>query len=113
MAQFLCTTIFGIIFIIIGVINSKGNISTLHSYHRKRVTEEDKLPFGKKIGLGMIIIGISMILFGILSLIIYLVKNESFTLIGNIIGSIGLLVGFAIGIIIMIYAIIKYNKGIF
>ena len=47
------TIVIGIVMILIGFSNRKGNISMLHSYHRKRVTEEDRLPFGKMVGNGM------------------------------------------------------------
>ena len=63
--------ILGAVCIIIGIFNSKGHISTLHSYHRKRVSEEDRIPFGKRIGLGMIIIGVSVIISGVLCAIDY------------------------------------------
>ena len=54
--------IVGIIVIILGIQNLKGNISALHQYHRKRVNEEDRIPFGRKIGAGSIIVGCSVIL---------------------------------------------------
>ena len=37
-----------VLLIVLGVLNMKGNVSSLHSYHRRRVSEEDRLPFGKK-----------------------------------------------------------------
>ena len=36
------TTVVGIILCVFGAINMTGNISSLHSYHRSRVREEDK-----------------------------------------------------------------------
>ena len=50
----------------IGILNTKGNISFLHSYHLHRVTEEDRIPFGKQVGLGTIIIGCAVTVSGIL-----------------------------------------------
>jgi len=41
MGAFLATVILGVIISIIGIINMTGNISTLHRYHRKRVSKED------------------------------------------------------------------------
>ncbi|MBR5501332.1 MAG: hypothetical protein IKV74_07385 [Clostridia bacterium] len=64
------TLLVGIICIILGISNMRGNISSLHSYHRHRVSEEDVLPFGKKVGQGTIILGAGVIVFGILSAII-------------------------------------------
>lgn len=99
----------GLICILIGIFNSKGDISTLHSYHRKRVADEDRLPLGKKVGLGMIIIGISLIIFGGLSLVTELLEIEIFRIMGCVL----LIVGMAIGLVISLSAIIKYNKGLF
>ena len=94
--------IIGLIIVIIGILNIKGNISLLHSYHRKRVKKEDIKPFGKKVGIGSIIIGITEILASIFTYFNYI--NIS-----NIILCIGQLIGF----IIIFSAMIKYNKGIF
>ena len=99
----------GLICILIGIFNLKGDISTLHSYHRKKVADEDRLPLGKKVGRGMIIIGISLITFGGLSLIAELLEIEIF----RIIGSVFLIIGMVIGLVISLSAIIKYNKGLF
>ena len=109
MPAFIVTAIVGIICIIIGISNRKGNIETLHSYHRKRVTEEDRIPFGKLVGLGMIIIGISLIINGGLSYAGALLENDIliFTATGILIA------GLVAGLWISFYAMIKYNKGIF
>ena len=103
------TAIVGIACIIIGILNRKGNLSMLHAYHRKRVSEEDKLPFGKLVGLGMIIVGIALIFFGGLSFVESILQKSVY----SIIGIISLIVGLAVGLGIIFYAIKKYNKGIF
>ena len=97
--------VLGILIIILGVSNMKGNISTIHSYHRKRVSEENKMPFARKIGLGTIIIGIGITVFGAISFF----ENEILTLISTII----LITSIVIGMGLSFYAMIKYNKGIF
>ena len=99
----------GAILIVIGAINMSGNISTLHSYHRTRVKEEDKKPFGKAVGLGGIICGATVIIKGVLDLIKNSAKIEALAIVGNVV----LVVGLAVGLGISIYAIIKYNKGLF
>lgn len=109
MTTFIATAIVGIVFIILGASNMKGNISSLHSYHRHRVSEEDKIPFGKKVGLGNVIIGIAVIIFSFFSAITLYTHNESFTLIGSII----LIAGIIVGLAISFKAMIKYNKGVF
>ena len=103
------SAIIGVVCIVIGILNRMGNISMLHSYHRKRVSEEDRVPFSKMIGLGMIIIGVAMILMGGLSfLAIALQKN-----VYSIIGTVFLIVGLVLGLGISFYAMFKYNKGMF
>ena len=103
------SAIIGVVCIIIGISNRKGNISLLHSYHRKRVSEEDRLPFGKMVGLGMIIVGIALIIMGVLSFIANSLQESIYSIIGTVI----LIVGLAVGSGISFYAMIKYNKGIF
>ena len=39
MTAFLTTLVLGVLVCVIGIINMTGNISSLHSYHRKRVAE--------------------------------------------------------------------------
>jgi hypothetical protein len=109
MVSFVVTFIIGLVCIVLGISNMKGNIESLHSYHRHRVSEEDRLPFGRMVGLGTVIIGGDLIVFGTLNAIASYTGNELFSLIGSGI----LIVGIAIGAAISFYAMIKYNKGIF
>lgn len=103
------TALLGAVCIALGISNRRGNISTIHSYHRKRVAEDDILPFGKMVGLGMIIVGISLIIMGGASFAAGILSNSIYTAIGAAIMTIGL----AVGLGISLYAIIKYNKGLF
>ena len=103
------SAILGVVCIVIGVLNRKGNISMLHAYHRKRVSEEDRLPFGKMVGLGMIIIGIGLIVAAVLFFLSAYLQESVYSFAGNV--SLG--IGFAVGLIINFYAMKKYNKGIF
>lgn len=105
----LVTAIVGVICIVIGILHTKGNISLLHSYHTKRVSEEDKLPFSKKIGLGTIIIGVSLVLAGGFAFLSTKLDINTLFIISNVILAVGFIVGFGI----ILYALIKYNKGIF
>ena len=102
MGEFIIQIIIGLVLIVIGIFNIKGNISSLHYYHRKRVKKEDVIPFGKRVGIGSVIIGITIILAGCLTLLNY-------TYISNVI----LMLGLVIGCILIFYAMIKYNKGLF
>ena len=78
MPAFIATALVGIVCIVLGVSNCKGNISSLHSYHGQRVSEEDRIPFGKKVGLGTSIIGVAVIVFSGLSAVTLLTDNEIF-----------------------------------
>lgn len=102
MGEMIVQIIIGLALIVIGALNMKGNISLLHSYHTKRVKEEDILPFGKKVGTGTTIIGIAVIAAGILSIL-------NFAVISTVIMGVGM----AIGLVIIFHAMFKYNKGIF
>ena len=99
----------GVLMIVLGISNRKGNISSLHRYHRKRVSEEDRIPFGKLVGTGTIIIGIALLVSGVLSYLSVHYEQEMFILIGNIVTGAGLVVGLGLNF----YAMFKYNKGIF
>lgn len=109
MAGFIVSAIIGVICIILGISNTQGNISSLHYYHRHRVSEEERIPFGKQVGLGTIIIGVGIILFSILSAITLYTESTVFTLIGTAV----LITGIVVGMIITFRAMIKYNNGIF
>ena len=109
MAAFLTVSGLGILVSILGIINMMGNISSLHWYHRQRVTEENRKPFGKLVGLGTLIIGLSMIVFGILFLIFEQTQLQAFV----VIGVIELIVSIIVVMFVSFYAMKKYNGGIF
>lgn len=109
MTGFVIAFLVGVLCIVLGISNYRGNIETLHSYHRKRVTEENRIPFGRKVGLGTMIIGAGICVYSILSGIAVWTENELFTLIGA-----GVMVAALIaGLGLSFWAMIKYNKGIF
>ena len=103
------TFLVGVVCIVLGISNMRGNISTLHSYHRHRVSEEDRIPFGKQVGLGTIIIGVGIMVFSVLSSVTLYTENNIFILIGTAI----LIIGIILGLVISFRAMIKYNKGVF
>ena len=109
MAGYIVSFLVGVICIVLGISNMRGNISSLHSYHRHRVSEEDRIPFGKLVGLGTIIIGIGIIIFSVLSAVTMYTENNIFIFVGTAF----LIVGIIVGLIISFKAMIKYNKGIF
>lgn len=98
----------GIVFIVIGILNIKGNVSMLHSYHINNISEEDKKPFGKLVGIGMIVIAVSLIIAGALFIPAEITKESIYTTASNTVLFAGLIGGCGI----CLYAIKKYNKKI-
>lgn len=94
--------IIGVAIIILGIINITGNISTIHYYQRRKVKEEDVPKYGKWIGSGTVVVGFSIAIIGILLMIL---KNENIYYY--------MIPGIVIGLIMMLYAQFKYNRGIF
>ncbi len=92
----------GLLIAITGIINMTGNISTIHSYNRRKVTEEDAPKYGKAVGLGTLIIGISLVIAFVLT-VLNLGSVIPFVIIPAIIA----------GVTFILYAQFKYNKGIF
>ena len=109
MYEYIGAIVVGLMCIIIGILNTKGNVSMLHSYHRKRVKEADILPFGRLVGIGMMVIGAAITVAGVLSMIAYKTENRTLDVVGYVIIGIGL----AVGLGFAFYAMKKYNKGIF
>ena len=109
MTAFITLASIGAIIIILGIINMTGNISSLHWYHRQRVSEEDRLPFGRLVGLGTLIVGLSVLVFSGFLIASLLLDFEMLAAIGS-----GVMITvMTVGIVITFYAIKKYNGKIF
>lgn len=93
--------ILGIFLSVLGIVNIKGNISTIHSYNRRKVKEEDIPKYGKAVGTGTVIIGAALI-------VAYLVTFWNEAAIDYIV-----IPAMAIGLAFILYGQIKYNRGIF
>ena len=91
----------GVIISVMGVVNIKGNISTIHAYNRRKVKEEDIPKYGKAVGTGTLVMGISLVLGFIASLW----SEEMITYI--------ILIGVLVGLGFILYGQFKYNGGIF
>ena len=109
MEEYIIPGIVGVLLIIMGIGNTKGNISTLHWYHRQRVSEADRVPFGRLVGFGTILIGIAIVVFSVLLFATERSQNPIYVTVGSTI----LVVSIIVGLGISFYAMIKYNKGIF
>ena len=93
--------VLGLFISAIGITNIKGNISTVHSYNRRKVKEEDIPKYGKAMGTGSLIIGVSLVISFITAF-----WNEA-------IMAFIILPAVVAGLAFMLYAQVKYNKGIF
>ena len=94
--------IFGVLIVCLGIMNFKGNISSIHWYNRRKVAKENEKQYGKYMGIGTIVVGSSLILNSILQMIFGL---EIFYCI--------IVIGVVVGLGFILYSQIKYNKGIF
>ena len=109
MVAVIVTLLVGVVCVVLGISNRRGNIESLHSYHRNRVSKEDRIPFGKRVGLGMIIIGCGIILQSILTAVAIYTDNQVFATVAIVI----MMVSLTIGLHIAFTAMKKYNQGIF
>lgn len=109
MTEFITTLAVGILVSVLGIINMTGNISSLHRYHRHRVSEENKKPFGRLVGLGTLIVGVALMVFGGLMFVFEQTALQIVLVIAPII----LIAGVVVGLAISFYAMKKYNGGIF
>lgn len=93
--------ILGIFISVIGIVNMTGNINTIHSYNRRKVKEEDVPKYGRAVGTGTLIIGVSLIAAFVTTF--WSETAMSFIVIPALV----------IGLGFILYAQFKYNKGIF
>ena len=103
------TLIVGALICFFGVKNMMGDISSLHSYHRSRVKDEDVKPFGKLVGLGTLICGVGVLIMSAFSFIASLSGIDALVIVGTVL----MMVGIVVGCVISFYAMKKYNGGIF
>ena len=99
--EYLGLLVMGILLSTLGIVNIRGNISTIHAWTRKRVKEADIPRYGRAIGAGTLVIGAALI-------VSYLVTFWNAAVIDYII-----LPGLGIGLALILYAQLKYNHGIF
>lgn len=99
--EFIPVLMIGICIVIVGIINIRGNVRTVHWYHRRRVAEEDIPSYGRVIGLGTAAIGVGLILGAILE-----------PRMGDW-GLLPIVVGVVVGLGLVFYGQIRYNRGIF
>lgn len=92
----------GIILTILGIFNMRGNIASIHWYNRRKVSKEDQRAYCRTVGLGTLIIGLCLLVAGVVQAFIS-IEASAFIMVGGIWGGLGLI----------LYAQIRYNKGLF
>lgn len=100
--EYLGLLVMGILLSTLGIVNIRGNISTIHAWNRKRVKEADIPRYGRAIGAGTLVIGAAFFI------VSYLVTFWNAAVIDYI-----MLPGLGIGLALILYAQLKYNQGIF
>lgn len=99
MAGAIIVAIVGIVFLVLGCLMwKKEKISLLHSYHYDKVSEEDKKAFCMVSGMGVIFIGLGLL---VTAVIIGITDSA--------LSFIAFAAGFVIGLILLVYAGIRYN----
>ena len=94
--------VLGLFTIAIGLANIKGNISLIHWYNRRKVTEEDAPKYGLVVGTGIVIMGAGLVV----SFFVMTFWSEYIADIITLVTCIG-------GFIVALFGQFKYNKGIF
>ncbi len=102
MGKYLSFIIVGVVLLVLGITNYKGNISTIHWYNRRKVSNADIPKYGKCVGIGTMICGGSLLVTTLLEILLQTPVVE-----------IVILVGFAVGLVFLLYGQFKYNKGLF
>lgn len=91
---------FALLFFVLGyLVWIKEKITLFHRYHYDKVAEENKKAFCKLSGIGLIVIGIGVLLAGIIC-----------SAISSAWGGIAIAIGFLFGLMMLIYAGVKYNR---
>ncbi len=91
----------GLFLSLVGILNITGDISTVHAYNRRKVNEEDMPKYGRAMGTGTLIIGLALIA----AFVVAFWNESAITFI--------LTPAILVGIGFMLYAQIRYNRGIF
>ena len=92
----------GVVCVLFGVFNMCGNIGSIHWYNRRNVTKENQKAYCMFVGLGTLIVGVAIIV----GAVIQALGNIAVS--GWVTG-----IGVLIGLVFILYAQFKYNKGLF
>ncbi len=92
----------GIILSALGIFNMFGNIGSIHWYNRRKVKKEDQKIYCLIVGLGTLIVGVGLIASGIVQALVG-IEQSAFFMVGGIL----------VGLVLILYAQFKYNRGLF
>ena len=92
----------GVVLVLLGIFNMRGNIGTIHWYNRRKVTKENQTAYCMFVGLGTLIVGAAIIAGAVIQALGNIATS------GMVIG-----VGVLIGLLLILYAQFKYNRGLF
>ena len=92
----------GAILTALGIFNMCGNIGSIHWYNRRKVTKENQKAYCQIVGLGTLIVGIALIAAGIIQALIG-IEASAPIMVGGIL----------VGLVLILYAQFKYNRGLF
>lgn len=92
----------GAILSALGIFNMCGNIGSIHWYNRRKVAKEDQKIYCLIVGLGTLIVGVALIAAGIIQAFVG-IEESAFIMVGGIL----------VGLILILYAQFKYNRGLF
>lgn len=97
----------GALIVVIGIRNLKGDVAAPRGNGRTKVSEEDRIPFGKKLGTGTVLVGAAVIARAFAGL----AADRSGMPLLNTIGTGVLIAGLAAGAGFIFYALIRYGRG--
>ncbi len=92
----------GAILVALGIFNMCGNIASIHWYNRRKVTKENQKAYCLFVGLGTLVIGVSLIAAGIAQVWI-----------GEEMSACVMVGGILAGLVLILFAQFKYNRGLF
>lgn len=92
----------GAILTALGIFNMCGNIASIHWYNRRKVKREDQKSYCMFVGGGTLVIGVALIIAGFIQAFIG-IEQSAFVMVGGIL----------IGLVLILYAQFKYNRGLF
>ena len=107
MPRFLALMGLGLLLVVLGVWNLRGDVSSVHWYNRRKVAEGDRPAYGTWMGSGTVVMGGCLALAGVLDLTLGRWEHAELVMAAVI------LAGIAVGLGLILYAQIRYNRGIF